>query len=46
MSELTRIAAPDGVLPAASLVRPEFLMEIEAPPLPNGVGAPPAVVGG
>jgi enamine deaminase RidA (YjgF/YER057c/UK114 family) len=42
---------PDDRLPAASavqvaaLVRPEFLMEIEAPPLPKGVGVPPAVVG-
>lgn len=42
---------PDDRLPAASavpvaaLVRPEFLMEIEAPPLPKGVGLPPAVVG-
>lgn len=42
---------PDDRLPAASavqvasLVRPEFLMEIEAPPLPEGVGVPPAVVG-
>jgi len=42
---------PDDRLPAASavqvaaLVRPEFLMEVEAPPLPKGVGGPPAVVG-
>ncbi|GGT20610.1 RidA family protein [Streptomyces chromofuscus] len=41
---------PDDRLPAASavqvagLVRPEYLMEIEAHPLPKGVGAPPAVV--
>ncbi|MFH9059959.1 Rid family hydrolase [Streptomyces coeruleorubidus] len=41
---------PDDRLPAASavrvarLVRPEFLLEVEAPPLPRGVGVPPAVV--
>ncbi|MGW0476352.1 RidA family protein [Streptomyces coeruleorubidus] len=40
----------DDRLPAASavrvagLVRPEFLLEVEAPPLPKGVGVPPAVV--
>ncbi|GAP52154.1 RidA family protein [Streptomyces azureus] len=41
---------PDDRLPAASavrvagLVRPEFLLEAEAPPLSRGVGVPPAMV--
>jgi enamine deaminase RidA (YjgF/YER057c/UK114 family) len=41
---------PDDRLPAASavrvagLVRPEFLLEVEAPPLPKSVRVPPAVV--
>ncbi|MEV5147877.1 RidA family protein [Streptomyces sp. NPDC052727] len=37
---------PDDRLPASSAVRvaPEFLLEVEALPLPKSVGVPPAVV--
>ncbi|MGW2718474.1 Rid family hydrolase [Streptomyces sp. NPDC001492] len=46
LENLRRCLAAASAVQIAALVRPEFLTEIEAPPLPEGVGVPPAVVAG